>query len=232
MLIALWKTTGKTALRFARLFKEVGHSALSKALAQELAWASHLILPAVCVELRGLNCVNLASYLAPALSGHSQVCGSECQPLSVVQYWLKVPLSSSASAKESASGRPSSDPWEWWDTCRTLCDNSRSLGVGGLLLEDVITDSLHSSGRFRRSSCTQSSGTVARRANQSTFRSNKVLLGRETISDDKHSIFLTNPKGYPVLSKAHQAVVKSLLKVLIPRLVFKLIILECRIAHN
>lgn len=73
MLIALWKTTGKTALRFARLFKEVGHLALSKALAQELAWASHLILPAVCVELRGLNCVNLASYLAPALSGHSQV---------------------------------------------------------------------------------------------------------------------------------------------------------------
>lgn len=57
-----------------------------------------------------------------------------------MQYWLKVPLSSSASAKESASGRPSSDPWEWWDTCRTLCDNSRSLGVGGLLLEDVITD--------------------------------------------------------------------------------------------
>lgn len=117
---------------------------------QELAWASHLAVPAVMLPSppSSSSCANYARILHQAVS----------QPC-IMQLWCRVPLVARAAVDEEEEeddlkaearmeeeegaeeaeqedggegGRASrgrEDPWESWDRLRTLCEFDASLGV-------------------------------------------------------------------------------------------------------
>eukprot|EP01111_Echinosteliopsis_oligospora_P016075 TRINITY_DN6562_c0_g1_i1.p1 TRINITY_DN6562_c0_g1~~TRINITY_DN6562_c0_g1_i1.p1 ORF type:complete len:633 (+),score=164.75 TRINITY_DN6562_c0_g1_i1:120-2018(+) len=97
-----------------------------KAFKQEVAWATHLSLPAVLAPPPSLHSINYAQTLLQSLLG-----------LSSMSVWLRIPVcspSSSLSDKytkeevDEVRGRRNS-PWEWWNNVRTLCENHPHLGV-------------------------------------------------------------------------------------------------------
>ncbi len=214
--------------------------AAEAALKQELAWASHLAVPAVLLPPARPSCANYARLLNQAVS----------QP-TVLQLWMRVPLvgrraeddaadddddepargtppppqgeddaedeadgsrnnstttlaaastttsaaaaaasgtthrrpvSSSSSSPSSSTAAAKEDPWETWNRLRTLCEFNASLGVALEMTEDL----------------------PAREVLQ-RWRGEPI---KAVIFPT--SIFLTNKKGYPVLSKAHQSFVLEL----------------------
>lgn len=106
------------------------------------------------------------------------------------QYWIHVPMLSAEDQKdpvleeEEETERVPEDTWQWWNTFRSLCDWSKKLDV---LLE--VTADLPEDEMIQR--------WLAEPVKA-------VLVST--------SLFLTNKKGYPVLSKAHQAVLRSFFK--------------------
>ncbi|CAH1270096.1 CARM1 [Branchiostoma lanceolatum] len=153
-----------------------------KALQQELSYAAHLSLPAILVQLRGTRCANLARYIHYHMMGHNNTL-----------MWIQVPLQSPDVSREDViEGEPaedpednkSQDPWEWWNTFRSICHYHKKLA---LALE--LTPDLPSESQLRRWL-----GEPVRAAIIPT------------------SIFLTNKKGYPVLSRTHQSFVQQLFK--------------------
>ena len=210
------------------------------ALKQELAWASHLAVPAVLLPMPRPDCANYARILNQTVS-----------QATVLQLWVRVPLVCRSAEDEeededeedenregegegggetarntyekgeptvaaaattagvtatgttaslpaaAATGKPQrqsktstsstttktttkEDPWETWNRLRTLCEYNASLGVALEMTEDLPT----------RTEVLQRWGGEPV----------KALIFPT-------SIFLTNKKGYPVLSKAHQAFV-------------------------
>ncbi len=75
------------------------------------------------IPLRGPRCTNLAGTLAHYLAAHAGL-----------QFWLRVPVVAprlDADAEDAgAAAARADDPWEWWNTLRTLCPPSARLGVG------------------------------------------------------------------------------------------------------
>jgi len=54
-----------------------------QALKQELVYATHLSVPAILIELKGLNCINLARIVSEhMLQGFSHLVGSLCHLIS------------------------------------------------------------------------------------------------------------------------------------------------------
>eukprot|EP00051_Salpingoeca_urceolata_P020699 m.314126 g.314126 ORF g.314126 m.314126 type:complete len:612 (-) comp19666_c0_seq12:84-1919(-) len=107
-----------------------------------------------------------------------------CSPLNS-RIWIRVPLTApSSGAADGDDTGEEEDTWRWWNTFRLLCKSSTRLSVA---LD--LTANLPSPARLAR------------------------WLGEpvRSIFIDT-SVFLTNSKGYPVLSKAHQALMRSLLK--------------------
>jgi protein arginine N-methyltransferase 5 len=96
-----------------------------KAFKQEIAWATHLSLPAVLLPAPSMHSINYAQCVNQALLG-----------LARMGVWLRIPLVSpeiSLSETQEARMDPvrgrKDEPWEWWNNFRTLCENSPNLGV-------------------------------------------------------------------------------------------------------
>jgi protein arginine N-methyltransferase 5 len=160
-----------------------------KAFKQELMYAMHVNSPAVHVTLKGLNCVNLARCINEhIIQGFSHV------------FWVQVPLKSSqdqcddlidtsldlpdVSSANINEDLATHDTWQWWNRLRTLCDSNKRVGVVLELTADLPSETA-------------------------------ILLWLgEPIKAVvvPTNIFLTNKKGFPVLSRAHQNLVRQLFK--------------------
>eukprot|EP01113_Clastostelium_recurvatum_P032186 TRINITY_DN4095_c0_g1_i1.p1 TRINITY_DN4095_c0_g1~~TRINITY_DN4095_c0_g1_i1.p1 ORF type:complete len:640 (+),score=181.99 TRINITY_DN4095_c0_g1_i1:34-1953(+) len=141
-----------------------------KAYKQELAWASHLALPAVLLP---------PPRYCGASPNFSQLINSSLMGLSNMHLWVRIPTSSMAASVESDS--PKSDPWEWWNALRTSCEHHPSLAVALELTADLPDQE---------------------RLNQWLGEPIRAVI-------IPTSIFLTNKKGFPTLSKPHQNLLHS-----------------------
>ena len=158
-----------------------------QAMKQELAFACHLSLPAVMVRLKRPKNIQLSQILNETLlSTHVQ------------QIWVHVPLRTpyelydTGLAKEGSCispNQPSSnsavDSWEWWNQIRNLCDNHRKLApVLELNCKNIKNDLIM-----------------------------KRWLGEPLKAlIIPTNIFMTNKRGYPVLSKETQNVLQKFFK--------------------
>eukprot|EP00850_Spirogloea_muscicola_P005195 SM000023S07651 [mRNA] locus=s23:659320:666064:- [translate_table: standard] len=176
-------------------------------LKQELSWASHLSLQASCstphhrCATTDAAAASVAACLLPTprpldCTNYARGVNQLLQGLSNMQLWLRIPLVApelqavEGTADEDAvflrrdavSRRPLSDPWEWWHAFCTLCEHHSQLSVA---LD--ITASLPSPSALQR------------------------WLGEPVRAAILHtSAFLTNKRGFPCLSKRHQALVATL----------------------
>jgi protein arginine N-methyltransferase 5 len=150
-----------------------------------LAWASHLSLPAVILPTPSFNATNYAHCINSAL-----------QNLMYMQMWTRIPLKSQTQILEdddetekqpelSVSKRPVSDPWQWWNNIRSLCEHHPSLGVALEVTEDLPDPEV-----------------IAKWLGEPV----KALI-------IPTKIFMTNKQGYPSLSKQHQTFIGSFFKV-------------------
>ncbi|XP_072169677.1 protein arginine N-methyltransferase 5-like [Diadema setosum] len=158
-----------------------------EALLQELNYAAHLSLPAVLVPLSSIRCVNLARCLFSHMQGHSNH-----------QVWIQVPIQApSVMTDDLIENEPDhgdneneatlsrdKDPWHWWNTLRRACNHHKRLGVALEVSPDLPSQAI----------LDRWLGEPIKCAIFST------------------SLFLTNKKGFPVLSKAHQSLVMQLFR--------------------
>nr|CAG4641509.1 EOG090X028A [Eurycercus lamellatus] len=152
-----------------------------KTLEQELSFAGHLALPAVMMPLRKKS-TNLARVL------HNKVLNS---PLNQARYhvWLHLPMVSAESEaeqwqRESISGTDNDgDTWHWWNNFRCTANFEKKLSLALELTAD-LPDSV----------------SVERWLGEPV----KCLV-------IPTHLFMTNKKGFPVLSKAHQSVIRQFL---------------------
>ncbi|RMX64522.1 hypothetical protein DD238_004212 [Peronospora effusa] len=175
-------TTLETRLNAEKVFK------------QEVAWASHLSVPAVMLPTprHATNSSNYARILNQTLT-----------QAQYVQFWVRIPLTTrqQSSIKAPMEYDPvvghhatimmetheeedddSSDPWEAWDSLRARCEYHPKLHVA---LE--ITADLPSAEEIQRWL-----GEPVKAAIIAT------------------NVFLTNRKGYPALSQRHQTLMAQL----------------------
>ncbi|XP_077537844.1 protein arginine N-methyltransferase 5-like [Haemaphysalis longicornis] len=172
-----------------------------KVFLQELSYAAHLGVPAVLLKVESRRCVNMARMLADYL-----VNASSYQLM--FQPWILVPMDSGSAQTRSYLCQPSSaeqgqgdrsedtidekdndptgvdDPWEWWNVFRGVCGADKRIG---LVLR--LTADLPSERRLLRWL-----GEPVRCVVVST------------------TLFLTNKKGFPVLSRPHQEVLLRFFK--------------------
>jgi protein arginine N-methyltransferase 5 len=145
---------------------------------QELSLATHLGVPAVLIPLQSSHCVNLARCLHRPLLTSTQI------------YWVHVPLVSpkltatDLDQEDQELSNECDDPWQWWNTLRTLCDNNAKLHLV-LEFNSVLPSSAH----------------------QTRWLGEPVKA--VSIPTD---IFILNRKGYPVLPKKHQEYLFKLFK--------------------
>ncbi|KAI9914729.1 hypothetical protein PsorP6_007272 [Peronosclerospora sorghi] len=165
-----------------------------KVFKQEVAWASHLSVPAVMLPT--------PRYVHNS-SNYARVVNQSLAQAQYLQYWVRIPLtvrkmSSATTAMEEdaeAGLRAASmmetdedddevvtDPWEIWDSLRTRCEYHPKLSV---VLE--ITADLPSAEEFQR------------------WLGEPVKAAILPVN-----IFLTNRKGYPALSQRHQKLMAQL----------------------
>ncbi|ESO87913.1 hypothetical protein LOTGIDRAFT_194048 [Lottia gigantea] len=153
------------------------------AFKQELMYAAHLSMPSVLLSIKGPNIVNLARCL------NEHLISSYFQQ----HFWIHVPLTSSKDQVDDVfdnGGMKNNieqefdDTWEWWNTFRTLCDSNKRLGVALELTADL----------------------------PSTVILNRWIGEPVKVLILSTSIFITNKKGYPVLSKQHQTFVRQMFK--------------------
>ncbi|RZF46140.1 hypothetical protein LSTR_LSTR013098 [Laodelphax striatellus] len=151
-------------------------------LKQELSYACHLSLPAVIIPVNGPNVTNL-----------SRVILSKLVPTTSIQIWIKVPLCDPVKQKkcfyqgEDEESEPTeseaNDTWHWWNNLRTMTDSNKRVCVCVEVGGDVPA----------------ADGAVMRRWLGEPLRA--VLLPTH--------VFVTNRKGFPVLTKPHQALVRQ-----------------------
>ncbi|ELU14784.1 hypothetical protein CAPTEDRAFT_161444 [Capitella teleta] len=152
---------------------------------QELTYANHLGVPAVMLSIQSAECCNLARIINTHIfAGHNY------------QYWLQIPLIAAEDCLDDVienipaendptnADRKEIDTWGWWNRVRTLCDSSKKLSI----VLEVSAD-------------------LPSKAVMDRWLGEPVKAA--VLPTD---IFITNRKGFPVLSKAHQALVHSLLK--------------------
>lgn len=107
------------------------------------------------------------------------------------QYWVHVPLVSEqdrvddlVDGEEKDENSEPEDTWEWWHTFRTLCDSNKRINIALEITADLPSEE------------------VLQRWLAEPVKA--VIMST--------SLFLTNKKGYPVLSKMHQSFLRSLFK--------------------
>lgn len=154
-----------------------------QAFKQELAFASHLSVPAVLMQLKSGDVTNMARCLNEHLTN------SYFQQ----QYWVQVPLISPKNQVENLidgqeetnmGDNPVDDTWFWWHSFRTLCDSNKRVNVALEITADLPSEKCLNRWLSEPVKC--------------------VVIST--------GLFLTNKKGYPVLSKAHQSFIKQLFK--------------------
>ena len=106
-----------------------------QALLEELKYASHLSIPTVVVSVKDGRCHNLARCVLEFAIGELIQ-----DPTSNMQVWVRIPMVAppesidQVESKEQNSGdsvsKPNVTTWHWWNTFRTLCDNSKHIGLG------------------------------------------------------------------------------------------------------
>ncbi|KAK7114500.1 protein arginine N-methyltransferase 5-like [Littorina saxatilis] len=151
-------------------------------LKQELSFAAHLGMPAVMIPVNNANCCNLAR----ALNEHIL---SSYVPQ---QYWIHIPLMSASDMADklfkgeddAMEGETFEDTWQWWNIFRTLCDSTRKLDLVLELTADIPAEAM-----------------IERWLSEPL---KAILVSTK--------LFLTNKKGYPVLSKPHQNLIRKLFK--------------------
>lgn len=154
---------------------------------QELAWSSYLSVPVIIIQLHNSRVTNMTRIL------NTHMINSYWQQ----QYWIQVPLIAPELQTENLiEGIEDTDrdeiyknnnqynTWYWWHTFRTLCEPNKKLGVVLELTADLPDED------------------VLERWLSEPIKA----LSLST------SLFLTNKKGYPVLSRAHQSYLRKLFK--------------------
>ncbi|CAB1317208.1 unnamed protein product [Coregonus sp. 'balchen'] len=154
------------------------------ALVQELNFSAYLGLPAFMVPLKGPHCANLARVLL----NHIQTGHHSCM------FWIRVPLISTDNmrddiienepTKRTDDGSDDEKTWAWWHSFRTLCDYNKRICLAIEVGENMPSDAVI----------------------------DKWLGEPIKAAVLPTSIFLTNKKGFPVLSKAHQKIIFRLFK--------------------
>uniref|UniRef100_A0A4W5RVR8 Protein arginine N-methyltransferase 5 n=1 Tax=Hucho hucho TaxID=62062 RepID=A0A4W5RVR8_9TELE len=154
------------------------------ALVQELNFSAYLGLPAFMVPLKGPHCANLARVLL----NHIQTGHHSCM------FWIRVPLISTDDmrddiienepTKHTDDGSDDEKTWAWWHSFRTLCDYNKRICLAIEVGENMPSDAVI----------------------------DKWLGEPIKAAVLPTSIFLTNKKGFPVLSKAHQKIIFRLFK--------------------
>ncbi|XP_017763861.1 PREDICTED: protein arginine N-methyltransferase 5 [Eufriesea mexicana] len=114
----------------------------------------------------------------------SRIICSELSSMCSLQVWVQIPMENPV--KQAYSYREEDcdtveSPWEWWNAFRIVCDYNRKLGVALIVSHDLPDQD-----------------EIDRWLGEPV----KCLIFPTTL-------FITNKKGYPVLSKAHQALVKK-----------------------
>uniref|UniRef100_A0A3P8X235 Protein arginine N-methyltransferase 5 n=1 Tax=Cynoglossus semilaevis TaxID=244447 RepID=A0A3P8X235_CYNSE len=152
------------------------------ALAQELNFSAYLGLPVLMIPLRGPHCANLARVLL----NHIQT-GHHSS-----NFWIQVPLMDPEDVREDLIENEAATcidetsidekTWSWWHSFRTLCDYNKRVSVE--IGADMPSDEVV----------------------------DKWLGEPIKAAILPTSIFLTNKKGFPVLSKAHQRIIFRLFK--------------------
>uniref|UniRef100_G3MLH5 Protein arginine N-methyltransferase n=2 Tax=Amblyomma TaxID=6942 RepID=G3MLH5_AMBMU len=168
-----------------------------KVLMQELSYAAHVGVPAILIDVRSRCCVNLARML------NNYLLASHTYQL-MYQTWILVPMEPpsreyrhlfSPLSKEGnrcdnddnnniGDLSRDEDPWEWWNVFRNLAGPEKRLGLALRLTADIPDES-----------------TVRRWLGEPV---RCIVLST--------SVFVTNKKGFPVLSKAHQSVLHQFFK--------------------
>uniref|UniRef100_A0A8C5H436 Protein arginine N-methyltransferase 5 n=1 Tax=Gouania willdenowi TaxID=441366 RepID=A0A8C5H436_GOUWI len=154
------------------------------ALAQELNFSAYLGLPVFMIPLKGSHNANLARVLLNHIhTGHH-----------TSNFWIRVPLMASEDVREDLienEPTPCIDDkcadektWSWWHSFRTLCDYNKRICLAIEVGADLPSEAV----------VDKWLGEPIKSAILPT------------------SIFLTNKKGFPVLSKTHQRIVFRLFK--------------------
>ncbi|XP_015598235.1 protein arginine N-methyltransferase 5 isoform X2 [Cephus cinctus] len=102
----------------------------------------------------------------------------------IFQVWVQVPMENPA--KQAYTYRDDEEhslesPWEWWNSFRTVCDFERKIGVALIVSHDL-----------------PESEEIDRWLGEPV----KCLIFPTTL-------FISNKRGYPVLSRAHQTLIKK-----------------------
>lgn len=164
---------------------EIVRSNAELAFQQEISLANHLNLPAILIELKSSDCANLARNI--------NICANNahCNLL-----WVRVPMMSPGSMLDDVFDETSEecmrfledcrkeDPWQWWNKMRTLCGFNKKLCI----ILEMTTD-------------LPDEGVIERWLAEPV---KAVLVSTR--------LFLTNRKGFPVLSRSHQVLLKRLFK--------------------
>ncbi|XP_010781267.1 protein arginine N-methyltransferase 5 [Notothenia coriiceps] len=154
------------------------------ALTQELNFSAYLGLPVFMLHLKGPHCANLARLLLNHIhTGHH-----------TSNFWIRVPLMAPEDTREDLIENepgPCVDDtgvdektWGWWHSFRTLCDYNKRICLAIEVGADMPSEAVI----------------------------DKWLGEPIKAAILPTSIFLTNKKGFPVLSKAHQRIIFSLFK--------------------
>nr|XP_033781486.1 protein arginine N-methyltransferase 5 [Geotrypetes seraphini] len=152
------------------------------ALLQELNFAAYLGLPAFMIHLSQGDNTNLARILI----NHIHVGHHSCT------FWMRVPLIAADDMRDDLieneapihGEKEEERTWMWWHNFRTLCDYNKRVALAIEVSADLPSDA------------------VIDRWLGEPIKAAVVPT----------SIFLTNKKGFPVLSKLHQCLIFRLLK--------------------
>ncbi|XP_058872840.1 protein arginine N-methyltransferase 5 [Acipenser ruthenus] len=154
------------------------------ALVQELNFAAYLGLPAFMIPLRQENNANLARILLNHIhTGHHSS-----------MFWISVPLMAAEDVRDDIienepinrkdDGSEDERTWQWWHSFRTLCDYNKRICLAIEIGADLPSEAVI----------------------------DKWLGEPIKAAILPTSIFLTNKKGFPVLSKLHQRIIFRLFK--------------------
>ena len=137
-------------------------------------------------------------------------------PLLPSQVWIRVPATSH---RDAYSGEEAvDDTWEWWNTLRSLCLPCVRLGVALELSSDLPEPAkVRGTGPATRETLSPGLCCSSLRCSQ-VYPVPAVKLARWLGEPVKVGIiltsaFLTNAKGFPVLSRLHQGLVRDLFQV-------------------
>ena len=102
-------------------------------LAEELRYASHLGMPAVMVQLHGVNHTNLARIVSNHITKGASF-----------QVWVQVPVSPPDTAKYEEGGEEdeteSPDTWDWWNRFRLVANSNSKVNLCLGIVENIPTE--------------------------------------------------------------------------------------------